>query len=113
MYFYDNPITRDDCVGMAYNAFVKKNGVITPSQNPSTADAVPLPLGKGGNNAGNDLNGNTQAQAPSIPKPKRAHENASSSGAAAPDSRMDVESMSLKDFDKIYEKVKRGETVMP
>ena len=131
-YFYDNPLTRDYCVSMAYDAYAKKNGVITPSQNPPTADAIPL--GKGGNNAGNDVNGfshkrtvgdagpynenNTKngdilPQAVLNSKPKRVRENASSQGTAAPDSKMDIESMTLNDFDKIYEKVKRGETVMP
>ena len=109
-YFYDNPLTRDDCVSMAYNAFAKKNGGLKTEidipHKRTVGDAGPY-------NENNTGNGYAPPQAPSIPKPKRVRENASSQGTAAPDSKMDIESMNLKDFEKIYEDVRRGKTVMP
>lgn len=118
-YFYDNPLTRDDCVSMAYNAFAKKNNISTP--HPSIAPQMP-PSSQGEVNGNSAIssqnitasgNGDVPSQAPSIPKPKRARENASSTGTAAPDSKMDIENMKLNDFNKILERLQRGETVMP
>lgn len=92
-FFYENEASRNDCVKLAYNAWAHRKGVPMPG----SADAA----GKG-----------IDSGKVSVPKQssKRVSENVSSS-VSVPDSRLNIDNFESDDFDKIMERVRRGEVI--
>lgn len=93
-FFYENEASRDTCVKRAYAAWAEGKG-------------IPL--------KGADATAQSKGDEPSkSPVPKqsknRVRENVSAT-VSAPDSKLDIDNFESEDFDKIYERVKSGETI--